>query len=52
MIGSGTIKEVLAVCQPEEMSILSGQGLVTRLCDVFEKHPHRRQNNRSSQVVV
>ena len=45
MVGAGTTPEVLAVCQPEEVSISSGKGSVPRLCDGLEKNPHRGQKN-------
>ena len=39
-MSSGTIQEVLAVCQPEEVSILLRKKLVPRLCGVLERHSH------------
>ena len=52
MMGVGTTQEVLAICQSEEVSVSSERGLVPRLCDVFERHPHGGQKNRGCQIVA
>ena len=51
-MGAGVTQEVLAVRQPEEVSISSGRGLVPQLCGVLEKHPHEGQKNRGCQAVA
>ena len=44
-MGAGETQEVLAICQPEKVLILSERGLVPWLCGVLEKHPHGEQKN-------
>lgn len=34
------------------MSILSERRLILQLFSIFEKHPHRRQNNQGNKVVA
>ena len=36
-------QEILAICQPEEVLILSGRDLVPWLCVILEKYLHRGQ---------
>ena len=38
MVGFGTTQEVFAICQPKEVPILSGRGLVPRLYGILEKY--------------
>ena len=52
MVGFGITQEVLAICQPEVVSISSGRDLVLRLCGVLKGHPHRGQKNRGSQAMA
>ena len=51
-VGSRATQEVLAVCQPKEVLVLSGRDLVPRLYTILKKHPHGEQKNRDSQVVA
>ena len=52
MMGAETTQEVLAVCQPEEVSISSGRGSVSWLCGVLKRHPHEGQKNRGCQAIA
>ena len=48
----GTIitQEVLAICQPEKVSVSSGRDLVPWLCGVFKRHPYGGRKNQGGQV--
>ena len=51
-MGFGTTQEVLTICLPKKVLILSGGGLVSRLYGVLEKHLYRGQKNRGSETVA
>ena len=39
-MGSRIAQKVFAIHQPEEVLILLGQSLISRLCDILERHLH------------
>ena len=47
---AGATQEVLTVCDPEKVLILSGKSLVPQLCSILEKHGRRK--NQDSQKVA
>ena len=51
-MGAEATQEVLAVCQPEEMSISSEKGSVLWLYGIFKRHLHGKEKNRGCQVVA
>ena len=52
MLGFQITLKVLAICHPEEVSILLKRVSVLWLCSVFERYLHERQKNRGNQIVA